>query len=74
MATQVLPGSPATAIAEATQLGDVVVLCSHEQTGVRRWLMGSVAERLTREDQAPVILVQAAEPEAAPEEAAGSGG
>jgi nucleotide-binding universal stress UspA family protein len=57
VATHVLRGSPATAIMEATNFGDVVVLCSHERTGVLRWLMGSVAEKLTREDQAPVILV-----------------
>ena len=62
VATAVLTGSAAAAIEEATQFGDVVVLCSHERTGVRRWLLGSVAETLTREDQSPVILVPAAEP------------
>ena len=74
VATRVLIGPPATAIREATQLGDVVVLCSHEQTGVRRWLLGSVAESLSREDEAPVILVPATEPERATEDPAGSGG
>lgn len=59
--TDVLTGSPATAIMEATQPGDVVVLCSHERTGVMRWLLGSVAETLAREDQSPVILVPASE-------------
>ena len=62
VATAVLTGSAAAAIEEATQFGDVVVLCSHERTGVMRWLLGSVAETLTREDQSPVILVPAAEP------------
>ncbi|MGH2616825.1 MAG: universal stress protein, partial [Thermomicrobiales bacterium] len=61
VATKVLIGSPATAIMEATHLGDVVVLCSHERTGVMRWLLGSIAETLTREDQAPIILVPASE-------------
>ena len=56
---EVLTGAAATAIEEATRLGDVVVLCSHERTGVVRWLLGSVAETLTREDQMPVILVPA---------------
>ena len=74
VATRVLTGSPATAIREVTQFGDVVVLCSHEQTGVMRWLLGSVAETLTREDQAPVILVPATEPEQATAEPVGSGG
>ena len=61
VATEVLTGAAATAIEEATKLGDVVVLCSHERTGVRRWLLGSVAETLAREDQSPVILVPAGE-------------
>lgn len=59
VATEVLTGAAATAIEEATRLGDVVVLCSHERTGVMRWLLGSVAETLAREDQSPVILVPA---------------
>jgi nucleotide-binding universal stress UspA family protein len=57
--TSVLTGSPANSIKEATHLGDVLVLSSHERTGVKRWLLGSVAERLTREDESPVILVPA---------------
>jgi nucleotide-binding universal stress UspA family protein len=59
VATSVLTGPPADAIKEATHLGDVLVLSSHERTGVMRWLLGSVAERLTREDEAPLILVPA---------------
>lgn len=57
--TSVLMGPPATSIKEATHLGDVLVLSSHERTGVMRWLLGSVAEKLTREDESPVILVPA---------------
>ena len=59
VATEMLTGGAADAIEEATKLGDVVVLCSHERTGVMRWLLGSVAETLTREDHSPVILVPA---------------
>lgn len=66
VATNVLIGPPAAAIIEATQPGDVVVLCSHERSGVLRWLMGSVAEQLVRDDECPVILVPA--PESAPAE------
>ena len=61
VAAEVLTGAAAAAIEDATRLGDVVVLCSHERTGVMRWLLGSVAETLTREDQCPVILVPASE-------------
>jgi nucleotide-binding universal stress UspA family protein len=57
VATRVLTGPPAVAIEAATRPGDVTVLVSHERSGVLRWLMGSVAEQLAREDEAPVILV-----------------
>ena len=59
--SRVLTGTPATSIMEATQLGDVVVIASRERTGLVRWMMGSVAEQLVREDQCPVILVPASE-------------
>jgi nucleotide-binding universal stress UspA family protein len=61
VASEVLTGAAASAIEEATHFGDVVVLCSHERTGVMRWLLGSVAETLTRKDQSPIILVPASE-------------
>ena len=59
VAISVLMGPAASSIKEATSLGDVLVLSSHERTGVTRWLLGSVAEKLTREDESPVILVPA---------------
>jgi nucleotide-binding universal stress UspA family protein len=63
VATSVLTGPPASSIEEATHLGDVLVLSSHKRTGVMRWLLGSVAEKLTREDESPVILVPASAPD-----------
>ena len=60
---RVLLGSPASAIEEATHLGDVLVVASHKRTGVMRWLLGSLAEKLTREDESPVILVPASAPD-----------
>jgi nucleotide-binding universal stress UspA family protein len=59
VAISVLTGPAASSIKEATRLGDILVLSSHERTGVTRWLLGSVAEKLTREDESPVILVPA---------------
>jgi len=56
----VLEGSPFFAIAEATETGDLVVLASHGRSGVMRWLMGSVAEKLVREAPVPVLLVPSA--------------
>ncbi len=57
----ILNGSPFFAISEATQLGDLLILTSHGRGGVRRWLLGSVAEKLVREADAPVLLVPALE-------------
>jgi nucleotide-binding universal stress UspA family protein len=58
--TNVLSGPPATAIKDATKPEDVVVLCSHERSGLMRWLLGSVAEEIAHEDESPVIFVPAA--------------
>lgn len=57
---QVTVGTPATVIAEAVEPGDVVVMTSHGASGIRRWLLGSVAEKLVRSEIAPVILVPVA--------------
>jgi nucleotide-binding universal stress UspA family protein len=57
----ILTGSPFFAISEATQAGDLLILTSHGRGGVRRWLLGSVAEKLVREADAPVLLVPALE-------------
>ena len=57
----VLNGSPFFAINDATRPGDLIVLTSHGRGGVRRWLLGSVAEKLVREASVPVLLVPAVE-------------
>lgn len=62
----VLDGSPFFAIADATETGDLIVLTSHGRSGVRRWFLGSVAEKLVREAPVPVLLVPWA-PRASPE-------
>lgn len=55
----VLSGSPAEAIIEVTRRGDLIVLTSHGRGGFRRWLLGSVAEKLVRHSTAPVMIVPA---------------
>jgi nucleotide-binding universal stress UspA family protein len=57
----ILNGSPFFAISEATQPNDLLILTSHGRGGVERWLLGSVAEKLVREADAPVLLVPALE-------------
>lgn len=61
----VLDGSPFDTISEVTEPSDVLVLTSHGRGGVRRWLLGSVAEKLVREAPAPVLLVPASNREQA---------
>lgn len=58
---EVLHGSPGPAITDAVQPGDLIVLTSHGHSGIKRLLLGSVAEKLIREGPVPVILVPAAD-------------
>lgn len=55
--TQVLTGPVAPVISDQVQSGDIVVMTSHGRSGVRRWLLGSVAEYLVRHAAAPIMLV-----------------
>lgn len=38
---------------------DLIVMCTHGRTGLQRWLMGSVAGRVTGSAPCPVLLVRA---------------
>ena len=58
--SEVAHGSPFMTIADAVQDGDLIVMTSHGRSGVRRWLLGSVAEKLVREAPVPVVLVPVA--------------
>lgn len=51
-------GHPATELLQVVQPGDLIVLTSHGRGGVRRWLLGSVAEKLVRLAPAPVLLMR----------------
>jgi nucleotide-binding universal stress UspA family protein len=56
---EILTGSPAVALLDAIAPTDLVVMSTHGCGGVRRWLLGSVADKLIREASAPVLLVRA---------------
>lgn len=56
---EVVIGSPFHAISLATRPGDILIVTSHGRTGVHRWLLGSVAEKLVQQATVPVILVPA---------------
>jgi nucleotide-binding universal stress UspA family protein len=57
----IVHGSPFLAISDAVKPGDVIVMTSHGRSGAKRWLLGSVAEKLIREGPVPVVLVPAGE-------------
>lgn len=54
---QLLHGTPAYTLLWHMQQDDLTVMTSHGRGGYRRWAMGSVAEKLVREAEAPVLLV-----------------
>lgn len=54
---------PAVRILEsAAGLGvDLIVMSTHGRSGIRRWLIGSVADRLLRTANVPVLLIRVKE-------------
>src|SRR5581483_2983839 len=58
--TVVLGGSPAQVILSvaSSYQADVIVLCSHGYTGMTRWVMGSVAEKVARHALLPVLVLR----------------
>lgn len=54
-------GKPAVEILRlAEEVGaDLIIVGSHNHTGVRRWLLGSTAERVVREAGCPVVVARA---------------
>lgn len=52
-------GAPEKIVAHARrEKADLVVLSTHGWTGLRRWLLGSVAERVVRTSPCPVLTVK----------------
>ena len=58
---ELVEGTPIDAITDRVQSNDVIVMSSHGRSGIKRWLLGSVAEKLVREGQVPVVLVPASD-------------
>ena len=56
-----IDGRPHTAIAEFAENNqvDLIVMSTRGQSGLTRWLMGSVADRVVRGATVPVLLVRA---------------
>ncbi len=53
---------PADAIlaSAASQKADLIVMGTHGRSGLNRWMLGSVAERILRESPVPVLTVRSA--------------
>lgn len=52
-------GQPATELLDLITPTDLVVMTTRGRGGARRWLLGSVADKLVHEAAAPVLLVRA---------------
>jgi nucleotide-binding universal stress UspA family protein len=58
---QIVEGRPNVVILQYAEENDVdlIVICSRGRSGLSRWLMGSVADRVIRGAAVPVLLVRA---------------
>lgn len=75
----VVEGPPAEVVLDAARRSDLVVMGTHGRRGPSRWWLGSVAERVVRDSEVPVLVVHSAPPMADPTsvvvlEPAGDGG
>ncbi len=60
--THVRYGDPAREIlAHAERYGSVILMSTHGRGGVSRWAMGSVADRVIRGSEKPVLMIRSAE-------------
>ena len=58
--TEEAPNVAITQYAETNEV-DLIVLCSRGHSGPSRWLVGSVADRIVRGANVPVLLVRASQ-------------
>lgn len=56
---EIMTGTPAGALIEVAAPGDLIVMTTHGRGGVKRWLLGSVAEKLVRHSPVPLVIVPA---------------
>lgn len=57
---KVVTGSPPATILEVAREEhvDVIVICSHGDTGFKRWALGSVAQQISRHSPVPVLVLR----------------
>jgi len=58
---EVIMGKPAEVITEYTSKNDIdlIIIATHGRSGISRWVMGSVADRVLRSSCAPVLMIRA---------------
>jgi nucleotide-binding universal stress UspA family protein len=59
--TAVWVGPVAETIVDCAQVNDVdlIAMCTHGRTGIARWALGSIADRILRAGEKPILLVRA---------------
>jgi nucleotide-binding universal stress UspA family protein len=57
--TELRRGPASHEIIQLARTGDVIVMATHGRGGLRRWLLGSVAEEVVRHAPVPVLLIRA---------------
>jgi nucleotide-binding universal stress UspA family protein len=69
VAAELLEGEPAWEVVKyaASRGADLLVVGTHGRTGVRRFMMGSIAERVLREAPCPVLAVREPAAEVVPD-------
>lgn len=63
--TRVVEGAPTAYVIldEARDLAvDLIAMSTHGRTGLGRWVLGSIAEKVLRHAEVPVLLLRATEP------------
>jgi nucleotide-binding universal stress UspA family protein len=58
--TKVLTGRPAETISEFAQREkvDLIAIATHGHSGIRRWVFGSVADKLVSSSSVPILLIR----------------
>lgn len=58
--TKVLPGNPALTIFPVAHSAhaDLIVMCSHGETGFKRWMLGSVSQKVAHHSPIPVLILR----------------
>ena len=49
-------GDPAAQIVEAAEPGDILAMTTHGYGGFKRWIFGSVAEKIIQESDVPIFI------------------